>query len=216
MSVEDVDQLAIRKGLFMLTPRLPILAVLLMVLAGAASAQRPGPEFRRPSDCEFGDPRTKLELMERSYERVLIKGFTQMVGLSVRGADIRIDAVEFKDARPAAERAMGLIVALREQAETPRESRAFLDYDEIDRLLKALDAVTRVSESVTKLASFEAHYRTLGDLEVRVFRQTRQSGTAGSIATGVCTRVVGLLTLDELERFRAHIVEAKARLDEIK
>jgi hypothetical protein len=200
----------------MMLSRVSVLGFLLIALGGTVLAQRPGPEFRRPSDCEFPDPRTRLEALEASYERVLIKGFTQIATLNVRGADIRIDAVEFKDAKPAGERATGLVIVLREQAETPRESRTFVDYEEIDRLVKALDAVTRVNESVTKLAGFEAHYRTLDDMEIRVFRQTRGSGTAASLTSGVCTRVVGLLTLDELDRLKAHIVEAKTRLDEIK
>jgi hypothetical protein len=134
--------------------------------------------------------------------------------MTVRGAEVRIDAVELKDTG-ASTRALGIVIALRETAETPRENRAFIDYDEIDRLLRALESVARVNETVTKLASFEARYRTLGDLEIVVFRQAR-SGTAVSLSSGICDRGTGLLTLDELDRLKAHIAEAKARLDEIK
>ncbi|HKP46443.1 MAG TPA: hypothetical protein VJT50_07575 [Pyrinomonadaceae bacterium] len=196
--------------------RTMLLACFVITVAGTAFGQRPGPEFRRIQDCEYLEPRTKLEALETAYEKVLVKGFTQIANFSVRGADIRVDAVEFKENRPAGERALGLVIVLREQSETPRENRTFVDYDEIDRLLRALDAVTRVNETVTKLAGFEALYRTASDLEVRVFRQTRNSGTAASITNGVCNRIVALLTLDELERLKAHIVEAKTRLDEIK
>ena len=187
---------------------------MLLLACGSAIAQRPGPEFRRPLACEPLEPRTKLEAIEWRYESVLIKGFSQIAGVTVRGADVRIDAVELKDAG-AATRALGIVIALRETGDTPRENRAFIDYDEIDRLLKAFDSIARVNETVTKLTSFEARYRTLGDLELVVFRQGR-SGTAASLSSGICNRVTGLLTLDELDRLKAHIVEAKVRLDDIK
>src|SRR5436190_2174089 len=92
-------------------------------------------------------------------------GFSQIATVNARGADIRVDAVELKDAA-ASTHAFGIVISLRETGDTPRENRAFIDYDEIDRLLKAVDSIARVNETVTKLASFEARYRTLGDLEI--------------------------------------------------
>lgn len=194
--------------------RVTLLLSLLVFGVGSALAQKPGPQFRRPLACEPLEPRTKLEAIEWRYESVLIKGFSQIATVNARGADIRVDAVELKDAGTAT-RALGLAIALRETDETPRENRVLVDYDEIDRLLRALDSIARVNETVTKLASFEARYRTLGDMEIVVFRQGR-SGTAASLSAGLCDRVTALLTLDELDRLKAHIVEAKTRLDEIK
>lgn len=188
--------------------------MMLTVFCTPISAQRPGPEFRQRLSCEPLEPRTKLESIEAGYERVLVKGFSQIATVNARVADVRVDAVELKDVASST-RALGLVISLRENGDTPRENRAFIDYEEIDRLLKALGSVVRVNETVTKLAGFEARYRTLGDLEVNVFRQSR-SGTSASLTSGICDRVTALMTLDELERLRAHIVEAKARLDEIK
>jgi hypothetical protein len=193
----------------------PVVFALLIVVCGlTAMAQRPGPQFRRPLACEPLEPRTKLEEVEWRYEKVLIKGFTQVATVSGRGADIRVDAVELKDA-DSATRITGLTISLRETAENPHENRSLIDYDEIDRLLRGIDAIERVNESTTKLASFEARYRTLGDFEIVVFRQSR-SGSAVSVTSGTCDRVTAILTLDELDRLKAHIVEAKTRLDEIK
>ena len=191
-----------------------LLTLTLFFIAGSVAAQRPGPEFRRPLACEPIEPRTKLEAIEWRYERVLVKGFSQMANVTARGVDVRVDAVELKDTQ-AGTRVLGLVIVLKELRENGRENRSLVDYEEIDRLLKGLDAVSAVNESITKLASFEARYRTLGDLEINVFRQSR-SGTAASLTAGICDRVTALLTLDELDRFKAHIVEAKTRLDEIK
>lgn len=195
--------------------RLTIFILLIFVLCcGSTFAQRPGPQFRRPLACEPLEPRTKLEAIEWQYEKVLVKGFSQIATFMAHDVEVRIDAVELKDSATAT-RAIGLVIALRETGENPRENRSFVDYDEIDRLLKALNAIGRVNESVTKLAGFEARYRTLGDLEFLVFRQSR-SGIAASVTSGICDRVTAPLTLDDLDRLKAHIVEAKTRLDEIK
>ena len=195
--------------------RQTIFAITMLVLFCLTTfAQRPGPQFRRPLACEPVEPRTKLEAIEWQYERVLIKGFSQIATFTARDVEVRVDAVELKDTASAT-RAIGLVIALRETSENPRENRSFVDYDEIDRLLKGLTAIGRVNESVTKLAGFEARYRTVGDLEIVVFRQSR-SGIAASLTSGICERVSASLTLDDLDRLKAHIVEAKTRLDEIK
>jgi hypothetical protein len=197
------------------------ISVLLLLTSAAAVGQRPGPQFRRELACEPFEPRTKLEALEQRYERILLKGFTQVAVLTVRGVFIRIDAVELKDSSSPT-RALGVVISLRGPSETrsgndaPRENRSYIDYEEIDPLLRGIESVGRVNESMTKLASFEARYRTLGDLEVVVFRQGRASGTAASVSSGICEKVTGLLTLDELETLKAHIIEAKSRLDEIK
>ena len=194
--------------------RLSTLSLLLALFCGAAMAQRPGPQFRRPLACEPVEPRTKLEAIEWQYEKVLVKGFSQIATFTARDVEVRIDAVELKEPATAT-RAIGLVISLKETGENPRENRSFVDYDEIDRLLKGLNAIAKVNESVTKLAGFEARYRTVGDLEVLVFRQSR-SGIAASLTSGICDRVTAPLTLDDLDRLKAHIVEAKTRLDEIK
>ena len=186
----------------------------LVVFCGSVFAQRPGPQFRRPLACEPVEPRTKLEAIEWQYERVLVKGFSQIATFMARDVEVRVDAVELKDTASAT-RAIGLVIALKETGENAHENRAFVDYEEIPRLLQGMTTIGAVNESVSKLASFEARYRTLGDLELIVFRQSR-SGIAASVTAGICDRVTAPLTLDDLDRLKAHIVEAKTRLDEIK
>lgn len=188
--------------------------LLLIILPSAALAQRSGPEFRRPLACEPLEPRTRLEAVESRYERVITKGFSQFATFTVRAVEVRLDAIEMKDTADGT-RAIGLVIALKELGERPRENRSFIDYEEVDRLIKAMEAVAKVNESITKLAGFEARYRTLGDLEINVFRQTR-SGAAASLTSGICDPVTGIMTLDELDRLRGYLMEAKKRLDEIK
>ena len=191
-----------------------LLLLVLMVSCGSVFAQRSGPEFRRPLACEPLEPRTKLEAIEGRYEKILIRGFTQVAAFNARGSDVRVDAVELKEAGSPT-RALGIVVAVREPGEKPRENRSFIDYEEIESLVRAMESLARVNETVTKLTGFEARYRTSGDLDLNVFRQSR-SGTAASLTTGICEKITVLLTLDELERLKGIILEAKTRLDEIR
>jgi len=189
-----------------------LLSTLVLICAGTALAQRPGPEFWRKVGCEPLEPRTKLEAIEDRHSTVILKGFTRITTLEVRG--IRLDAVEMRELGNVA-RAKGLVVALREGGERPEDNRAFVDYEEIDSLLNAIDVISRVDETATKLVGFEARFKTLGDLEISVFRQTR-SGNAVIMSTGICNRATTAMTLDDLAKVKAMIQEAKARLDELR
>jgi hypothetical protein len=82
-------------------------------------------------------------------------------------------------------------------------------------LLNAIDVISRVDETTTRFPGFEAKYRSLGDFEISVFRQTAR-GTAAVLTTGICDRATQTMTLDELAKVKAMIQEAKARLDELR
>ena len=194
----------------MLHPVCTLLAILLFSVT--IVAQRPGPQFWRKLGCEPLEPRTKLESFEEIYGAVVVKGFTRISTLEVR--DVRIDAVEVRDVATA-NRARGVVIALRGPGEQPLEGRAFIDYEEIDAVVSGIEAVSRVNETMTKLAGFEGRFRTAGDLEIKSFRQTR-SGTAVTMSAGICEEVTVALTLDDLVKVKAMVVEAKAKLDEVK
>jgi hypothetical protein len=198
----------------MIYKRLPLSIILIVFVFATYSAatfgQRPGPQFWRRLSCEPIEPRTKLETFDERYGTVVLKGFTQINSIEVRG--VRVDAVELRDLARAT-RVIGLVIALAGGGEGPQENRAFIDYEEIDGLLAGIDSVSRVNETMTKLVGFEGKYRTLGDFEVIVFRQTR-SGNAVSVTTGVCDQVRITMSLDELTKVKAMIAEAKTKLDE--
>jgi len=195
-----------------------LLSTLVLICAGTALAQRPGPEFWRKVGCEPFEPRTKLEELDERYNSVIIKGFTGITTVDVRG--VGIEVVEMRDTakRPSTNgisSAKGIVVVLREGGDRPNDNRAFVDYEEIDPLLNAIDVLSRVDETATKLPGFEARYKTMGDLEISVFRQTR-SGRAVIMRTGICDRATTTLSLDDFAKVKAMIQEAKARLDEIR
>jgi hypothetical protein len=118
-------------------------------------------------------------------------------------------------------RAYGLLIEIRESSQSVTEIQSFIDYEEIDPLIAGLDAVYRANDTITKMPYFSASYRTRDDFGIVVFKQTR-TGLAVRLesttinGTGGIDRASILITLDELNRLRGIILEAKQRLDEMR
>src|SRR6476660_9099073 len=99
--------------------RIILLSTLMLVCSGAALAQRPGPEFWRKVGCEPFEPRTKLEELDERYNSVIIKGFTGITTVDVRG--VGIEVIEMRDTDKTPSKALlfakGIVVVLREGGE---------------------------------------------------------------------------------------------------
>src|SRR5919206_5093025 len=100
----------------MLLTRVILFSGLILLCCASALAQRPGPEFWRKVSCEPLEPRTVLEKFENQYNAVIIKAFTRITTIEVRG--VRIDAVEMR-AMGSTPRAKGLVISLREEGPRP-------------------------------------------------------------------------------------------------
>ena len=190
------------------------LILLTVPLVELANAQRPGPRPRRTVEFDYEEPRTRLEEFENRIETVLIRGWTT-VGPIEGLNSIRVQALELRDVGNNSV-ALGVVITLRDTSVQPTlERRALVDYEDIAPLIKSLDLVARADSTITKHTRFEASYHTRGGLEVRVFRQT-SGGIASAVSAGDFERLTVFLSLDELAKVRALILEARAKLDEFK
>jgi hypothetical protein len=204
----------------MMLTRLAIF-VLLITSAVSVLAQRPKSESRFFRTCDLVGPLTKLEEFDARWESVIIRGATPILTVVAgRNGTARVDAIELRDESNGT-RATGVLVELRDpnRQDTSRledQGRVFIDYEEIDPLTAAWDRLVRTDDTITKFTNFESHYRSRGDMEISVFRATPGGAVAASVSGGVCNRVRILLSLDDLIKLRWMIVQAKAKLDEIK
>ena len=201
--------------------RLVLLALVLFPLADVALAQQPSrsrPIPKRTRKYYLDEPRTRLEEYEDRLETVIVKGFMGIGTVSGRNGSAEVSAVELKDTADST-RVSGVAIQL--AAGGQQEIQSFVDYEEIDGLIRGLDAVARADDRITKMPSFSATYRTKDDFGIVVFKQTR-SGLAVRLensamnGTGGIDRATVFITLDELNRLRGIILEAKQRLDEMR
>ena len=197
-----------------LTRPLILAALMIAACCGSVCAQR---RERLPAlrDPQFYAPRNQLEDFDGRMETILIKGRSWVGTVRAQNGTARVEATEIRDTA-ASKRAAGVVVTVMADGGPPGEIRAFIDYEEIDALVKAIDTAVKASESVTKLTHFEVRYRTRGDFEVMVFKQLSDNAIAAAIEGGFFDRSRLYLTLDELTRLRWMMVQAKERLDESK
>ena len=178
------------------------LIVLLLCLTTAA--QQP----KAPDQTQ-----TKIELFQAKTGSVLIKNFSEIGSLRGLGGTVTITSWEFIDAQTG-KKAYGLSVEAKESSRLEREDRAYIDYDEIDSLLKGLDYISTIDRGITKLKNFQADYRTTGNLRVSSF--SGSSDVEYSVAVGRIGSVSVFYKADAFAAFRKLIVDAKAALDAIK
>ncbi len=192
-----------------------LLATIVVASAVSVSAQRRWERVPPPRDPQFYEPRNKLEDFDGRMETILIKGRTWVGVVRGQGGSARVEAMEVRDSANSAQ-ATGVVITINADAGPQGDLRSFIDYDEIDALVKAMDTAAKASEAITKLTHFEVHYRTKADFEVMVFRQLSNNAIAAAIEGGFFDRSRLLLTLDEFTKLRWMIVQAKEKIDEMK
>jgi hypothetical protein len=161
------------------------------------------------------EPKTKLEAFEARTGAVIIRGFST-VG-TIRGryeTSVEIECKEFTDAS-SGKREFGVSIEVKQAGRIERKDRAYIDYDEIDSLVKGIEYISKIEKSVTKLDQFQADYKTKGELRVSTF-----SDDSGKIQTAIHSGqfggVTAYLSLEDLASFKKLVQQAKEKLDSIK
>ena len=160
------------------------------------------------------EPRTKLEAFQARMGVVIVKGFSR-IGLAagLEGTSIEVESREFRDVGSNSKE-YGITIEVREAGNTARRSLSYIDYDEIEPLLKGLEYLNKIDSSVTQLTRFEADYRTRGDLLVSA-SSSRGGIITLAISGGVVRRTTSLFRLEDLKVIKGLIIEAKNQLDAI-
>lgn len=177
---------------------------LLLVLVSAGAAQTPQPS---PEPDEF---LTRLELALEKTGAVIVKGSTP-VG-SVTGARGTAFVTSWEIVEVGGGRVYGVSVTIRDSERPGSEEMAYVDYEELDPLIAGLDHLLKLENTATKLARFEAQYRTRGELSLYRFNTSSGYGTAVAIRERRGPRLV--LRPTGLVEFRDLLESARDVLDE--
>ena len=160
------------------------------------------------------EPKTKLEAFEAKTGTVLIKGFQEIGSVAGLGS-VSVDCREFTDANTG-RKEYGITIEVKESGRFERKNTTLIDYDEIDSLLKGIDYIAKVDKSATPLTSFEAIYKTKGDLRVTTFSSDRGEKVQAAVQSGHIGSATAFLSLEQLAKVRTLIESAKTKLDSVR
>ncbi len=168
-----------------------------------APAQNPvGPEL--PMVMTAPPPATKLEGFLPTPGSVVTVGHEEIGTI----AGISVEVREIRDATGLAAR--GLVV--RATDSQSRDTRSFVDVDELPDLIKGIDALLVVRANPTQLKSFEVHYATRGELEITTFN-TGRGDVLYAVQTGTIRRGERSgLSVADLQRLRTFFELASQKL----
>jgi len=161
------------------------------------------------------EPKTKIEAFEAKTGAVIIRGFST-VG-SVRGlysTSASVQSREFTDAS-SGKKEYGIFITVKESSRYEREDSSYIDYDEIESLMKGIDYISKIESSVTKLDRFQADYTTRGDFTISTFSDSSGKIQA-ALKSGRYAGASAYLSLDDLAQFKSLIQQAKAKIDSIR
>jgi len=159
-------------------------------------------------------PLTRLEAFELQTDTTIIKGTGQLGALSAGTATVTVKCRESINLATS-HREYGVLIGIREGQGT--EDNSFIDSDELESFLAALEYIGRADYNLTDLPSFAVGFNTRDALRVSAFSSNKNPGTIqATLQTRREEHVRVLLSPEQLAQFRTYVQQAKAKLDELR
>ncbi|GAB3883425.1 hypothetical protein [Spirosoma agri] len=181
--------------------------------------------FAYAQDEKPEKPKTKLEAFMAQDGTVIVQGFSTIGKMEgMYGSFLSVDSKEITVAS-SGKREYGITIEVKKNigSNLTRESTSYIDYDEIESLLKGIDYISKIDKSSTKLQDFQADYRTKDDLKISVFSgslglfsSSKNSSIYLNVESGIIGRATATFKLESINEFRGLIAKAKEKLDSIK
>ena len=91
---------------------------------------------------------------------------------------------------------------------------SYIDYDEIESLLKGISYISKIDSKITKLSEFQADYKTKGEFEISTFSSNGKISAA--VQSGSIYSASAYYDYEDIEKIKLTIEKAKQTLDSIK
>jgi hypothetical protein len=163
-------------------------------------------------------PATRIEGVALRKGAVILRGYSDIGAVQGDGSTLYVRAAEMSD-KSKDEKRYGLELSVVTQARTVL---SYLDDDDIDALADAIDALRKLDNNTTTLMSFDATYRTRGDLQVTSFvpssggRMIAVRAVQTLRPSGQLVWATAYFPLSQLQNIQQQLAAGKQALDRAK
>ena len=203
----------------------PLAAALCLLSALPALAQTdPLPTDTSTSEVVVAPPppKTHLQAMAEQKGVLVVGGYTDVGTVqNEAGSSVRITAAQFTNSQTSAKET-GLLIFIHQVIDGgSRETKSYIDGDEVDSLLSSLDAMAKLDRTTTTLDDFQARFRTRGDLEITSLddagvRIVSIHGVEISSSSGQESWATTRFPLARLAQIQQYLTTAKQLIDRVK
>ncbi len=181
----------------------------------SVSGQQP-PVAVQQAQQQKEEPKTKLEQFQAKTGSVIIMAYSKVGAFSAQyGASVEVQTREFTDASTGAKQ-YGVFITVKETKPYEREDSSFIDFDEIESLIKGIEYISGVTSEVSKLPMFQAEYRTRGDLMVSTFGSSTKTQIEAVIKSGRYGSASAYMSRSDLAKFRESLRSALETMQALK
>ena len=185
---------------------LSCLLTLLTLFVGARA------QVATPADVSAANKaKTELETFREKYGAVIVKSYSELPVVNGLGGSFKIMVQEYRNAGTNT-KVKGLVVEVDKAEKYSTPARSFIEYSEIDSLIKGINYIAKIDKPITMLSLFEAEYKTKGDFEITVF-----NNAAGKISVAITAGRIGSKSVyvspETLVTIVAQLQHAKTMLD---
>ena len=159
--------------------------------------------------------KTKLEQFSAKTGVVLVRGF-QKIG-SAQGlynTSVNIESKEFTNVSDGTKQYGITIEVFKEDGRYDKKHTSYIDFDEIDSLVKGIEYISKIKPDVTKLENFQADYTTKGDLKISTF--SSEGKILAAVTSGNIGGVGSYFNIEDLAVVKNLLIKAKQKIEEIK
>ena len=188
-----------------------LLVTIICAICFSANAQRPA-QVPFIND-QSAKPLTDLEMFQDIYGATLLKGFTDLPRIRGIGGSLQIAVVDFRNMSNNT-RVKGVSAEITVGERTGDKTRSFIEYAELEALIKGVMYISKVDRSATSLQNLEAVYTTKGEFSISNFF-TYQGEPRVAVTVGRLEPKTLILDQTGQATLLAQLQQAKSTLDEL-
>ena len=191
--------------------RILLITALTFAISVAAAAQRP---VQVPfMNDQSTKPLTDLEQFQDTYGATLLKGFTELPRVRGSNGSIQVAIVEFRNAANNT-KVKGVAVDVSTTDRPTDRARSFIEYAEIEGLIRGITLISKVDKGSSPLNSLEAVYTTKCEFSISNFFNW-QGDSRIAVTAGRYEPKTVLIDQAAQSTLLAQLQQAKTTLDEL-